>query len=72
MIRQTNSPTWPPVNLRLPDSIDEIERGRMPAKRQRELFDGDTDDDSVLSRLKRIKQNETLLGNCTNTDMNCD
>ena len=33
---------WPPVELRLPDSIEEIERGRPEPRRQRTLFDGDS------------------------------
>lgn len=41
---------WPPADLRLPDSIEEIERGRIV---QSELFVG-TPDDSREGRLRRI------------------
>lgn len=46
--------SWIPDDCRLPDSIEEIERGRQQVPRQRELFG--TDD--VMTRLRRIKANE--------------
>lgn len=53
--RKPPSPTpWTiPVDCRLPDSVAEIEAGRLPQLRQRELFP-----DDVMSRLKAVKQAE--------------
>lgn len=42
-----------PADCRLPDSVEEIERGREPRLQQGELFD-----DGVMARLRAIKQGE--------------
>lgn len=47
--------SWIPDDLRLPDSIPEIEAGSTPKQPQRTLFGVD---DSVMARLKRIKAKE--------------
>jgi hypothetical protein len=43
---------WPPAEYRLPDSPEEIERGRI---RQRELF-SEQPDDSRQTRLARLTE----------------
>ena len=42
--------SWIPPELRLPSTVAEIERGRLPRMRQGELFP-----DGVMARLKAIK-----------------
>ena len=44
--------TWPPEEYRLPDNLEEIERGRT---RQRELF-SEVPDDSRQARLARLTE----------------
>jgi|GEM_PF-6775166 len=50
-----NVPWTIPPDCKLPDSIDDIERGRTPEQRQRQLFNVA---DDVMARLKRIKERE--------------
>ena len=45
--------SWIPMEMRLPDSVAEIERGRTPKLTQAELFP-----ESTMQRLRAIKANE--------------
>ena len=48
-----NVPWTIPDDCRLPDTVEEIERGREPKLRQTVLFD-----DSLMARLRAIKSHE--------------